>query len=115
MRRYPMAALVCFFLAGVAAVASCDGLEIGMAVASGADMATTEYFLRHTTLEEGNPFAPASIEGRVAVKVLGTVALICLYRHVKGRNEKAAKVLAVVGIVAWSVAAAWNVHQIQRT
>lgn len=115
MRRYLIAALVCFGLASVAAVASCDGLELGMAVASGADMATTEIFLRGDYgLREGNSFAPASVEGRVAVKVAGTAALIVLYRHVKKRDKTAAKVLAVVSIVAFSLAAGWNIHQMRR-
>ena len=100
---------------GLAGPAGADGLEFGLALASGADLVATEYALRaNPDLREGNPLAPPTAAGRAAVKVAGTAGVILLYRYLRDRHAWAAKVLAVVGIVAWSAAAAWNMREAHR-
>jgi hypothetical protein len=107
-RSLLIAALVCFICAAFCAEAMCDGFEAGMVMASGADLATTEYALRSgNPVMEGNPLLRDQA-GRLAIKAAGTALLVYAYRKLKGKNETAARILAVCAMAGWSVIAMWN-------
>lgn len=97
----------------VASPVQADWFETGLVLSSGADLGTTVVALDRGLVEQ-NPFAPESIEAMVAFKVVGTAAVIGIYRVLKPRHPGLAKALAIIGIVAWSFAAGWNVYQIRE-
>lgn len=87
-------------------------LEESLVIASAvADIATTEYFLRHNPmLAESNPLAQ-STAARVGLKAGSTMGIIMLARHFdKQGAHKTARVIRWVTIGIWGGAAGWNLH-----
>lgn len=114
MRHSLCLAVIFLLLALLAAQAAyCDGWETAIIATSGADLASTEYFLKHTDLHEANPLAPESLWGRSVMKVASTAALVYVYRFLKNRNPLVSRWFAIVSIAAFSVATVWNVSLIR--
>jgi len=115
-RHSLIGALVCFAFAAaclflLVAPAGCDDSWV-IVVGSAADLASTEYALAQnpTGLREGNPLLREQ-GTRIALKLAGTAALVYVYKRVKKKDPRAARVVAIaVGSLFLSVTA-WNVAQ----
>ena len=87
---------------------------LALALAGGADLATTEWALSRPGLREGNP-AMSHPAVRVGAKVAAVGAVTLAHRELERRGKrKAAKALLWSAVGLWAGAAAWNVAQVQR-
>ncbi len=114
-KHYGRLALICLCFASLIALAkiACpDALDVMLVTAAAADLYTTDRALRVSpSLHEANPLMQTP-GARVGVKTLATVGVIGGARYLERRgHSRAAKILKVAAIVAWSGAAVNNVLQ----
>ncbi len=104
------ASLILILTAVFEARACADNLDVLVITSAAADLGTTEWLLRGSpSLREGNPLMQTP-GARVGVKALATVGVIGGARYLERRgHSRAAKILMVAAIVAWSGAAVNNV------
>jgi hypothetical protein len=111
-KRLLRMALICLGVAVVCCLLMGCAPKHSIPIASGLDLATTEMMVRTPGLEEGNPLAPQSTSGRVAVKVAVTTALVWICQELeKGGHHGTAKALQWVATGAFGSAAAWNTYK----
>ena len=111
-RQLAIAARLCFLLAALVLIftaalegraCAADTLDVMVVTSAAADLGTTEWALRGSpSLHEVNPLMQTP-GGRVGVKALATVGVIGGARYLEHRGHpKAAKLLRIAAIVAWS-------------
>lgn len=98
----------------IGALLLASALELGVGLAAGADLATTQVARNHG-LYEANPVMSEPALA-MTIKAGMTVAVIGTSRHLKKNGKPGwAKAVTISAIALWGGAAVWNMHKIQET